>query len=188
MNLIRHIPLSLLLLGTLACDDSSDNGEPDGPTGGGDPYMGEAVVVVSGAIEREHECGSVNCPVFFGEGEYGSFGFRILMGTYSSFSLEIKQSNEHLTRLEPGTYDVSEQFNTSSFGAVYFDDSIQDDRSFETHHPGAGGTLTIETSTPERVTGSFELVAANGGPDDDAVETITVTGEFVAVAEALIHD
>ncbi len=181
------INLIFLLTVVFACSDNVNNAS------GPDEIFGYISVTVTGAIDAVHECdNNASCVVSFGEvvTEIGSttiYTWGIEAGDYTTFlpfSINTTSLNSPVSRPAPGTYTIGSG-TAPSFEAGYsnIEGGLNDDFSFETTE-SVGGSLVIETSTSDRVTGSFEFNAIHIDEGDN--RTVTITGTFEAVSEDLL--
>ena len=187
-SFLNIITLAILMALTISCSDNGSNST------GPDEIFGSISMTVTGAIDAVHECDNrASCVVSFGEviTEIGSttiYTWQIEAGdftTFLPFGFSSTSFNSPVNRPAPGSYTLGSGM-APSFEAGYsnIEGGLNDDFSFETTD-SVGGTLVIETSTSERVTGSFEFDAIHIDEGDN--RTITVTGTFEAINEELLE-
>lgn len=179
----KYIAYSLLIIAMVwgaACSDNSTD------SGSGSP--GDSNLTVSGTVEGE----------FSG---WALFNYTETMGGYSwsinmtdnqtyNLSLSISSVNDPINRPEPGTYVIGG--GSSEFLPIYTDIEAGGigagaDYEYSTLWEENTGTLTIEESTEETVTGSFQFYAGQTDDDGNLINTITVEGDFTAKNQELIE-
>lgn len=93
------------------------------------------------------------------------------------------QSHEPISRPTPGTYEIGfDPLDPDVFSASFInieDSNFVDSVEYDTFDNG--GTLTIETSTDEKVTGHFEFTANSRDDNFNSTGTIHVSGSFEAL-------
>ena len=185
VNALTAIVLMAAL--TVSCSDNGTSSSDDGS------LFGSITVDVSGAIEAQHECiNSSGCVVSFGLDEFEIlnttfFTFSIDSGTFTTFLLDFNTTslNEPISRPAAGTYTLgSGDYPSFNGGYSNIEQGRNDEFSFDTTE-NVGGTLIIETSTNERVTGIFEFDAIHIDAGDN--RTVTITGTFEAVNMELLR-
>jgi hypothetical protein len=194
---ILMIPAACLLLA--GCGDDEVDTRPDG-TITGDPDVGtngngqtsDASVTASGGIDAAHTCVFPGCVASFGAIDSGSLHtWQIEIADYTNFHVNIAQNSFEgpVSRPGPGTYDIGHA-SDADFEAEYSntEGGLNDDHSYSTSFlfEVVGGTLTIDSSSDERVEGSFEFVAAHIDSWEEPEGTVTVTGTFSAINEDLL--
>lgn len=169
----------------LSCSDNAA-GPDEGPSG-----SGQASFTISGDISGQKT----------GRAEFYSFS---ALGVHlwsidvfdvgpSTFELSFQRiGTSPISRPAPGNYSISSDFlDSSKFSAIYthvtgnnateYTPIFSDLCSGNTEE---GGTLTIENSSDDRVSGKFEFTASDTGFDElgncEVLGTITVKGEFDA--------
>ncbi len=187
---IKHLtPMIVFIFALSGCSDNSSS------TTSSDEHFGYISLTVTGAIDAVHECdNSPGCVVSFGRSQFeiGNntyYTWLIESGDYTSFlpfEISTTSINTAVSRPSPGTYDIGSEM-APSFSAGYsnIEGGLNDDHSYETTNQ-TGGTLTIESSTNERVTGSFEFTAVH--IDEGNSQTVTISGRFEAVSEDILDN
>lgn len=93
--------------------------------------------------------------------------------------------NQAIQRPTPGTYEIGFETNSNSvFTAFYIDvpnGNLSESKEYTTLDENYGGTLTIDSSDNDVVTGSFEFTAAHVDEDFNVIGEINVVGEFEAL-------
>ncbi len=164
-----------------ACSDNGNDPDVDTP--------GDATVTISGEIEGEHEGWGLFNQSELPQGE----DWGIQLTNNSSFHVQISlwSIDGSVTRPSPGSYTISSE--TSDFTGIYTDlesggIGAGADYEYSTIHEETGGTLIIESSTDEEVSGSFEFVAAHDTDEHGNVYGfVTVSGEFTATNQNLLE-
>lgn len=160
----------------MGCDsDSTEDGDGGGGGGGGPaPGPGEARVAISGAASGSFTGDAFFTTDFDDTGE----GFAIVLFDGSVVTLSDFVVFGNLgDRPAPGEYDIS-LFNPGGFFAYYF--------GFTSAEVSIGlfaesGTLTITSSSSERVVGAFSFTGPATDGDGMEIGAVTVSGSFSAV-------
>ncbi len=184
---IYTILIATLISTTMSsCGSDDDNGSG---TPNPDEMFGYISVTITGAIEATHECENrASCVVVFSEnvteaGNTAIYSWAVETGDYNTFIFSINTTsfNSPVSRPTPGTYEIgSEMSPFFSAGYSNIEGGLNDDQSYRTTSD-VGGTLVIESSSNEKVTGSFQFTAIHIDEGDD--RTINVNGEFIAINE-----
>lgn len=197
MKRINYALISMALVAFISCSDSST--DPDLEEEEEISESGEITLEITGDYEVE-KTGTAS---FWGAGE-SSFAndngnsWQILTSDEANGTISFRLDfifiyDDAVSRPEPGTYPVGGGGDADSpvFSAAYVNtESTANYISFGAEMCGIEeeyshtGTLTLETSTPELVSGSFDFEAYYCW--DDNVETVTITGEFTAPRSDLI--
>ncbi len=170
----RLLVTLFLLLPLAACDSNDGDGDGDGGGGGS---IGSASITVSGGISSSFDGSAA-----FGVAEDGtSFSIGIFEGalpTSGNVTGELIGIGRNGDRPAVGTY----AFNPTTTGADFVGAYISDvaNPTSGSFVSSASGTLTITSSSSDRVAGSFSFsgqgLSGTGGP----LGTVTVSGDFSA--------
>ena len=168
---------SALLIILVACS-SDDKGSSDGTD------FGNFQLTVSGDFEAT-KSGFAD---FDGLDAFGVQTWEISMNDNnpSTISLQfmLASSTTQVARPSTGTYEIGFDANsTSVFSAIYThipDGNFMASEEYSTLPEGYGGTLTITSSSDNKVEGSFEFSVAKTDNNFNVVGDITVSGEFNA--------
>lgn len=172
-----HLFLSLLLALTFTSCDSDDNGDGDGNgNGNGGTVVGDADVNVSGALDSSFS-GSA---VFGVDEDNTSFSLALFEGGFVTGTTptgELVAIGRDGGRPDEGTYDLGVTDNQVTFVGAYV--SSLSDPTGATFVSSESGTLTITSSSSDRVAGSFSFTgqAISG---TGSVGEVTVSGTFDA--------
>jgi hypothetical protein len=188
---ILFTALSFLLI---SCDDSSTNTDDD---------IADASVSVTGDVNAD-----LSGQAYFSEmddGPGGIYSWQIVLNDFNpqTFSLQFQHvSNDPIEQPAEGTYEIRtgsetpfDENENPVFTGIYTDiedGDYADATEYSTHlcdeETDLGGTLVIETSETDLISGTFEFTAANIDFDETGNcvihGTIEVSGEFTASDEA----
>lgn len=178
MNFIKStltIILLSLFIGTTSCD-SDDKGSSEGTD------FGSFQLNVSGDFEAT-KSGFAD---FDGLDAFGVQTWEISMNddNPSTISLQfmLASSTTQVTRPSTGTYEIGFDANsTSVFSAIYThipDGNFMASEEYTTLPHGYGGTLTITSSSDDKVEGSFDFSVAKTDENFNVSGEITVSGQF----------
>lgn len=168
-----HLLLSLLLVLPFAACDS--DGDDDG-NGNGNGDIGDADVTISGDVE-----GSFSGNAYFVDDSNEDVDFAI--GLFSG-SITTPNTGQIVVlgldgdRPDEGTYEIGADEDDTTLSGVYLD--YTDGATSATLVIAQSGTLTISSSSSDRVVGTFTFTgqATSGGAG--SLGTATVTGSFTA--------
>lgn len=168
----------LLLVVLITACDSNNNGAD--PITNADDFQLE----VSGDFQTT----ASGFADFEGRSAFGVNSWEISMNDNNpqtlSLQLSLNSSSSDVSRPSPGTYDVGfEPNSTSVFTAIYThipDGSFVNSEEYSTLSEGFGGTLTITSSSENRVEGSFDFSLAKTDDNFNVTGEIEVKGEFTA--------
>ncbi len=175
MNKISFIFILTFSLFLLSCSSDDDNTVDL-------PNLGSVAIALSGDIEGNRT--GVADFSFLDLGSMQTWELSFNDFGPQTFSLNLMLTDlESVLRPAPGTYEIgfdaldpnvffgdfTDIPNGDFLGAVEYD-------TFE-----KGGTLTIETSTDEKVTGHFEFAADSRDDDFEIIGTVFITGNFEAL-------
>jgi len=175
----------ILLFAFLSCSDSSA-GPDEGPSGGG-----SASFTVSGAVNGQKS----GIAEFYSFSAFGVHTWTIDIFDVgpSTFELSfVRVGNSPISRPAPGNYSIGSDFlDSSGFTAFYTHGTGSNSTEYApifsgfcSDNQGEGGTLTIENSSDNSVSGKFEFKASDYDFDEsgncEVLGTVTVKGEFDA--------
>lgn len=184
ITLKEKAPVLFFLLALIFCypgcsDDSSssNNGSP-----------GESNLTVSGEIEGEFSGWAL---FNYTETSHGnSWSINMTDNQTYNLSLSLSSVDTPISQPEPGTYNIGG--GSSEFLPIFTD--------IETGGIGAGGdyeystlfeentgTLTIEESTEETISGSLKFYAGQTDDEGNLINMITVDGDFTAKNQELVE-
>ena len=174
-----HLFLSLLLALTFTSCDSDDNGDGNGNgngNGNGGTVVGDADVNVSGALDSSFS-GSA---VFGVDEDNTSFSLALFEGGFVTGTTptgELVAIGRDGGRPDVGTYDLGVTDNQVTFVGAYI--SSLSNPTGATFVSSESGTLTITSSSSDRIAGSFSFMgqAISG---TGTVGEATVSGTFDA--------
>jgi len=172
--------LSILLLSFIACS-SDDDASPSGSN------FGDFQLDVSGDFNAQ-KSGFAD---FDGLEAFGSQTWEISMNDNNPSTVSLQfmlfSAIGEVNQPSPGTYEIGFESNSDSvFTAIYThipDGNFSETVEYSTLPTGDqvyGGTLVIETSNANVVSGSFDFTAAKVDDDFNVVGEISVSGEFNA--------
>ncbi|MEP0548731.1 MAG: hypothetical protein ABJF88_17480 [Rhodothermales bacterium] len=174
LRLSFRLLFTLLLVLPLAACDSDGDGDGDGDGNGNGTNIGSSSVTVSGGFSSSFDGSAV-----FGVAEDGSsFSIGIFEGalpTSGNLNGELVAFGRNGDRPSPGTYSFDP--SDMDFTAAYVSDFAN--TTSGTFLGSSSGTLTITSSSSDRVAGSFTFTGqaiSGGGP----VGAVTVAGTFSA--------
>lgn len=168
----------------LSCSDNSAG--PDAGSGG----RGSASFTVTGAVTGQNS----GIAEFYSFGAFGVYTWTIELYNNAPQTFEItftKVGTSPISRPAPGTYNLRTGLLDTGFTAVYGNISGRDVTEYTPIFSdlcpaasGDGGTLTIESSSEDRIKGTFEFVGSDFDFNESGtcivLGTVEVKGEFDA--------
>ncbi len=193
MKRFHRIYLLTMLFSLSVLFSCSDNasGPDDGPSG-----RGQASFTITGDISGQ----KTGIAEFYSFSAFGVHSWTIDIFDIgpSTFELSfVRVGNSPISRPAPGNYSIGSDFlNSSGFTAFYTHGTGNNATEYAPLFSGfcsenteEGGTLTIENSSDDRVSGKFEFKASDYDFDEsgncEVLGTITVKGEFDAKRTSL---
>ncbi|WP_293011560.1 hypothetical protein [Mongoliibacter sp.] len=168
----------LVLVLLLTACDGNDNGSD--PTSNADDFQLE----VSGDFQTT----ASGFADFDGMSSFGVNTWEISMNDNNPQSLSLQlmltSSSSDVSRPSPGTYEIGFEPNSAAvFTAIYThipEGDFMASEEYSTLSEGYGGTLTITSSSENRVEGSFNFSVAKTDDNFNVTGEIEVIGEFTA--------
>ena len=187
LKYVKHVLLaSLISFALVSCSDDDDkNSGPAGGTPDPSSDLGNITLAVTGDVEAEHS----GMADFFQMDVGNTRIWELNMHDYSpqtfDLTLMLTSTPDKISRPEPGSYTIgfsgTDPYVFHGMYSYIEDSDYANSREYSTMWSETNGTLIIETSTEQTITGTFEFTANHY--DDDTQEKsdpITVSGSFSA--------
>lgn len=159
----------------------SCSGDDDGSSNLGNEDFGEVTITLSGDLQ-----GTRTGIADFNHLDLGNLHeWELSFNDYSpnTFDMSLILLGEDLPEVpSPGTYEIGfEPMSSNVFLGSFYNFINEDyDNAIEYSTMQSGGTLTIQTSNSERITGSFDFVAQSRDDYGNVLESVQISGTFSA--------